>query len=401
MPEKRQIAIIGGGPAGLRAAEACAAGGASVTVFEAKRSVARKLLVAGYGGLNLTHGEDIETFVTRYSGPGLPAEHFARIIRAFSPSDLRDWASQLGIETFEQRTGRVYPKEMKAAPLVRRWLARLREQGVKFQVNHSLSAITAGGTHSPRQVELGFNDESSLSFDTVVLALGGASWSKTGSDGHWTTILESLGVTITPFEPANCGWEVDWPAELIPKIEGKPLKNIAASAGPLAVNGELMLTRYGIEAGAIYQLGPFLRVMPEPSIEIDLKPEVPLDTLLRKMESVRTHLLDQAAERLKLSEHAILLLGHFGGGFETVSELCRAVKSLDIPLTKPRPIDEAISSAGGIAWSELDDDLQLRKLPGVFACGEMIDWEAPTGGYLIQGCFATASHAARGALGQS
>ncbi|MEP4076575.1 NAD(P)/FAD-dependent oxidoreductase [Haloferula sp.] len=394
MPANRQIAVVGGGPAGLRAAEACAAGGANVTVFEAKRSVARKLLVAGYGGLNLTHGEDIDTFVTRYSGPGLPAEHFAKIIRAFSPEDLRNWASQLGIETFEQRTGRVYPKEMKAAPLVRRWLARLREQGVKFHVNHSLTSIQSGDS----QVDLGFEGESSRSFDAAILALGGASWAKTGSDGHWTKLLESLGVTITPFEPANCGWEVEWPTGIIPQIEGKPLKNIAASAGPISVSGELMLTRYGIEAGAIYQLGPFLRVMPEPSIEIDLKPEVPLETLLRKMESVRSNFLDQAAERLKLSEQAILLIEHFGGSFETVPELCQAIKALEVPLTGPRPIDEAISSAGGIAWSELDDDLQIRKIPGLYACGEMIDWEAPTGGYLIQGCFATATHTARGAL---
>ncbi|MBK1827012.1 NAD(P)/FAD-dependent oxidoreductase [Haloferula rosea] len=393
MPESPNIAIIGGGPAGLRAAEACAAGGAKVTVFEGKRSVGRKLLVAGYGGLNITHGEDLDQFVTRYSGPGMPAEHFARIIRSFSPTDLRNWAAQLGIETFEQRTGRVYPKEMKAAPLLRRWVERLRKQGVLFQVNHTLTSLDAN-----EQVTLQFNHGDPLVFDAAILALGGASWSKTGSDGKWTSLLQSHGIVITPLQPANCGWEVDWPAELVGRIEGQPMKNLAVSAGPIRIQGELMPTRYGFEGGAIYQLGPFLREMPAPVIEIDLKPEVPLEGLLRKMESVRKDFLDNACERLKLTRHAALILDHVAGPFDNVDTLCRAVKGLVIPLTRPRPIDEAISSAGGIAWSELDDSLQLRRLPGVYACGEMIDWEAPTGGYLIQGCFATATHAARGAL---
>ncbi len=428
MLENPHIAVVGGGPAGLRAAEACAAAGAQVSVFDAKRSVGRKLLVAGYGGLNLTHGEDLETFVTRYSGPGLPAEHFANIIRAFSPDDLRQWAAQLGIETFEQRTGRVYPKEMKAAPLLRRWIERLRKQGVTFHVNHHLTDLQTHHWHDrpghepqeqkppqletlqpkktppdqlrnrPTTVSLTFHNHPPQSFDAVILALGGASWQKTGSDGAWTSILEKHAIQITPFQPANCGWEADWPTDLIPQLEGQPLKNIAASAGPIVVHGELMLTRYGLEAGAIYQLGPILRAMPKPTIEIDLKPEVPLDKLIRKMESVRRDFLNEAATRLKLPNHARLLLKHFAGPFETSEALCHAVKSLTIPLTRPRPIDEAISSAGGIAWSELDDSLQLRKLPRVFACGEMIDWEAPTGGYLIQACFATATHAARGAL---
>ncbi|MGB6221441.1 NAD(P)/FAD-dependent oxidoreductase [Haloferula sp.] len=424
-----RIAIVGGGPAGLRAAEACAAGGARVSVFDAKRSVGRKLLVAGYGGLNLTHGEHLEDFVTRYSGPGLPAEHFAKIIRAFSPEDLRNWAAQLGIETFEQRTGRVYPKEMKAAPLLRRWIERLRKQGVTFHVNHQLTDLQTHQWHDrpghdpqeskPPQMEslpiqtspafndrdghatvaLTFKNQPPQSFDAAILALGGASWSKTGSDGRWTSILQPHDITVTPFQPANCGWEVDWPADLISRLEGRPLKNLAVSAGPIVVQGELMLTRYGLEGGAIYQLGPILRAMPEASIEIDLKPEVPIETLMRKMESVRADFLSQAVGRLRLSEHARLLLQHFGGPLESRESLCHAIKNLTIPLTRPRPIDEAISSAGGIAWSELGDDLQLRKLPGVYACGEMIDWEAPTGGYLIQGCFATATHAARGALG--
>jgi len=389
----KHIAIIGGGPAGLRAAEACAAGGAKVSVFEAKRSVGRKLLVAGYGGLNITHGEDLDDFVTRYSGPDLPAEHFSQIIRSFSPTDLREWAAQLGIETFEQRTGRVYPKEMKAAPLLRRWVERLRKQEVTFHVNHTLTSLDTSD-----RVSLTFNHGEPVSFDAAILALGGGSWAKTGSDGRWTSLLESHGVAVTPLEPANCGWEVDWPTDIISRIEGQPLKNLATSAGPISIQGELMPTRYGLEGGAIYQLGPFLRAMPKPTLEVDLKPEVPLENLLRKMESVKTDILAHATERLRLTQQATLILEHLAGPFDTAEALCRSVKQLTIPLTKPRPIDEAISSAGGVAWSELDDHLQVRRLPGVYVCGEMVDWEAPTGGYLIQGCFATATHAARGAL---
>ncbi|MGE9269226.1 MAG: NAD(P)/FAD-dependent oxidoreductase, partial [Verrucomicrobiales bacterium] len=255
MATNPHIAVIGGGPAGLRAAESCAAGGARVSVFEAKRSAARKLLVAGYGGLNLTHGEPLEDFVTRYVGPNLPAEHFARMIRAFSPDDLRQWAGQLGIATFEQRTGRVYPKEMKAAPLVRHWLKRLRAQEVEFHVNHRLQSLqpSHGG------IELQFENEFSKVFDAVILALGGASWAKTGSDGTWPPLLEAHEIRINSWEPANCGWELHWPREIVKCIEGKPLKNLRVSAGPVSILGELMPTRYGLEGGAIYQLGPLLR----------------------------------------------------------------------------------------------------------------------------------------------
>ncbi len=384
------IAIIGGGPAGLRAAEVCAGRGARVSVFDRKRSVGRKLLVAGYGGLNLTHGEALDHFLTRYRGPDLPAG-FPEAIRRFPPQALRRWAADLGIETFEQRTGRVYPKEMKAAPLLRRWIERLRGQGVTFHVDHALTSLSAG----PRA---GFNGGEPRAFDTLILALGGASWSRTGSDGRWTSLLEEQGIRITPWMPANCGWEIAWPSHLIPAIEGQPLKNLSARAGDMEVRGEVMLTRYGVEAGAIYQLGPALRQMERPVIELDLKPEVSLERLFRKMESARRNVAVAARERLRLTEAATLLLEHFHGPFDTSEAFCRAVKALTLPVERPRPIDEAISSAGGIAWPELDDGLMLHRLPGIHACGEMIDWEAPTGGYLIQGCFATATHAAESAL---
>jgi len=392
-PKQLKIAIVGGGPAGLRAAELCAAAGAAVTVFDARRSVGRKLLVAGYGGLNLTHGEPLDAFVGRYTGgPGFPARLFEEMIRRFPPGELRAWAAALGIETFEQRTGRVYPHEMKAAPLLRRWVERLRRQGVRFEVNAALSELGPG----PFLQHL--NADERLHFDAIILALGGASWPRTGSDGSWLPLLVRHGIEITPFQPANCGWEHPWPAELVSRLEGQPLKNLRVHAGPLGVDGELMLTRYGLEGGAVYQLGPILRAMPEPALVVDLKPEVPEETLLRKMESVRRDFLDAAATRWKLGGPARLLLDHFHGPFHDVGTLAHAAKNLAIPLTGPRPIAEAISSAGGVAWSEIDDTLMLHKLPGVFVAGEMIDWEAPTGGYLIQACFATATHAARGAL---
>jgi uncharacterized flavoprotein (TIGR03862 family) len=393
MPAVPHIAIVGGGPAGLRAAEVALAGGARVSLHEAKRSVGRKLLVAGYGGLNLTHGEPLDAFVSRYAGPGLPTARFGEILRAFPPAALRRWAADLGIETFEQRTGRVYPREMKAAPLLRRWLERLRRQGLVVHVNRRLGAleVTADGPL------LEFDPDLRVRADAVILALGGASWPRTGSDGGWTRALTGRGVAVTPFAPANCGWEVGWPEALARELEGRPLKNLAVTADDLTVLGELLLTRYGLEGGAIYQLGRTLRAMDPPRIEIDFKPEVPAAALARKMESVRRDFTAAAATRLKLTEPALRLLDHFAGPFDGVEPLVAAVKSLPVPLGGPRPIAEAISSAGGIAWSELDAELMLTKLPGIFAAGEMIDWEAPTGGYLIQACFATATRAALGA----
>ena len=387
-----RLAVVGGGPAGLFAAETAALAGAEVVVFEAKPTPARKLLVAGYGGLNLTHGEPLEDFIGRYRGPGLP-EWFGGLIRGFPPAALRAWAEGLGVPTFEQRTGRVYPVAMKAAPLVRAWMARLRGLGVSIEKGGRVTdlACVASG------VRLEWADGGEGVFDAVVLALGGASWRRTGSDGGWVPMLAAHGIRVHPFLPANCGWECGWPPELVPEIEGRPLKNIAASAGGRTVRGEIMLTRYGIEGGAVYQLGPELRAMTAPEIVIDLKPETSVEVLMRKMESVRSDFLVAAAERWKLSPQARALVGRFGRA-DTLGQCAASVKALRLGLSGLRPIDEAISSAGGVAWSEIDAGLMLRELPGVHVAGEMIDWEAPTGGYLIQACFATGRHAALAAL---
>lgn len=382
--------MVGGGPAGLRAAEVAAAAGARVTLFDAKPSVGRKLLVAGKGGLNLTHGEPLDRFVTRYSGPGQPPGMWQELIAGFSPAELRGWAAGLGVETFQATSGRVYPTALKAAPLLRRWLERLRTLGVTFRMNHRLASLEPG---SPWR--LGFAGGSVETADAVILALGGASWPRTGSDGAWVEIFQKLGIPCRPLAPANCGWEHAWPDEVLAVAEGQPLKNIQVRAGDELATGELMVTRYGLEGGAIYQLGAALREMPRPAIAIDFKPTFSEEQLLRKMESVKRNFLAEAKVRWKLSDAAAAILSR--RPWTTSSALAHEVKQCLIPLDGPRPIGEAISSAGGVCWSALDGNLMLRDAPGLFLAGEMMDWEAPTGGYLMQGCFATATRAGQAA----
>ncbi len=392
------VVVIGGGPAGLFAAETAATGKVRVSLYEAKASVGRKLLVAGKGGLNLTHGEDADRFISRYHGAGMPGDWWRQCLSEFPPDKLRAWAAGLGIETFQQRTGRVYPREMKAAPLLRRWVERLRSHQVSLFVRHRLIEWHFGAPHILRFSTP--HGDTSIEADAVIMALGGASWSITGSDGQWTGLFERHGVRLQPWQAANCGWEVAWPENLVSQIEGKPWKNLEVSAGGHLVSGELMLTRYGLEGGIIYQLGPELRAMAMPEIFVDMKPGVSESALVTKMESVKVHALATCAERWRLSAaaHAILQWAARRDGCTSVADLARLAKCLRIPLLHPRPIDEAISSAGGVAWSELNEDLSLRKTPGVFVAGEMVDWEAPTGGYLMQGCFAMGRRAAIAAL---
>lgn len=381
-----QLAIIGGGPAGLRAAEIAAASGVSVTVFEAKASVGRKFLVAGKGGLNLTNTEPREQLIARYSaGP------WRELLAECDADALRAWAAGLGVETFSASSGRVYPREMKAAPLLRRWVQRLRVLGVQFAVHHRWTGLQRGARW---HVEFG---ERSVEADAVILALGGGSWPETGSDGAWTSILEKLGIEIAPLAPANCGWEVAWPADVLAH-EGAPLKNIVARASGVEVRGELLITRYGIEGGAIYALGPALRALDEAEIEIDFKPAFSTEQLINSLPPAERVSLIEACRCWRLDAASASILGTRVPLLATPAELAEVVKSCRIRLIQPRPLAEAISTAGGVKWRELDDSLMLRALPGIFVAGEMIDWEAPTGGYLIQGCFATGTRAARGAV---
>ena len=276
------IAVIGGGPAGLRAAEVCAAGGAAVTVFEAKASVGRKFLVAGGGGLNLTKNEAREVFATRYRGAEMPDGFWAGMIAEFGPDELRAWAAERGVETFVASTGRVYPREMKAAPLLRGWVRRLRAGGVRFATHHRWlgwreGALEFATPEGPRDFEA----------DATILALGGGSWPETGSDGGWVEILRAAGVEVVELRPANCGWEVAWTPELLAAGEGRPWKNVRVSAGGESVRGELMVTRYGLEGGAIYALGAALRAMERPEIEVDFKPDVSAERLREKLGPAR------------------------------------------------------------------------------------------------------------------
>lgn len=399
------MAVVGGGPAGLCAAEAAVLHGAKVTLFDAKPSVGRKFLVAGKGGMNMTHQEPFECFVGRYRSGGDTAHtaspqtraRWSSLLRGFSPEDLRNWARGLGVETFVASTGRVYPVEMKSAQLLRRWVARLRLAGVEFRMRHRLQSLrrTDG-------IELDFGVDGSLRqfhAEAVVLALGGGSWPQTGSVGDWVQALETCGIPVRPLEPSNCGWEVAWPKDLLEQVEGKPLKNVSGSAGGEAVRGELLVTRYGLEGGIVYALTGALREMQKPVLTLDFKPDSSEASLVARLGSARRHYLEEGGKRWRLGDSAVCLLKTMRGAepFHSAAEAARFVKSCQLPLLGPRPLSEAISTAGGVDWSALDDNLMVGHLPGVFMAGEMLDWEAPTGGYLIQGCFSTGTRAGAGA----
>jgi uncharacterized flavoprotein (TIGR03862 family) len=386
------VLVIGGGPAGLHAAEVANAAGAHVTLCDAQRSVGRKFLVAGRGGLNLTHGEPVENFPARYADE---PERWRDLLHEFGPAELRAWAAVLGVETYVGTSGRVFPRGQKAAGLLRAWVRRLRASGIQFRTGARFVNLIRE-TNRWRAEFQSAGDNFSLEADAVVLALGGASWPETGSDGTWPAILAAHRIEIKPWQPANCGWNVDWPAELLARAEGLPLKNLLVRAAEESVSGELLITRNGLEGGAIYRLGRTLRSMIEPRLTIDFKPQLSVETMRERI--VHLPATGEWFRAWKLSPGAIALL-------ETVSRTdlsdrertIARVKNFPIDLGSPRPIAEAISSAGGVAWSELDATLMLRKLPGVYVAGEMIDWEAPTGGYLLQGCFATAHRAGQAA----
>jgi len=399
-PPPPHIAVIGGGPAGLRAAEVAAQGGASVTLFEARQAVGRKFLIAGKNGLNLTNAEDFDLFLSRYHLAPNATENWQRILRAFDADALIAWAAGLDTPTFVASGGKVLPTsaggKLNSTPLLRRWIARLHELGVQFQPGHRWTGFGAGKT-------LRFERAGSTvehAFDAAILALGGASWPRTGSDGKWTNILGEQGVRIEPLRASNCGWETPWPTALLEEAEGLPLKNLLVSAGTSHRRGELVITRYGLEGGPIYRLGPAIRDMDDPHLVIDFKPDQTHEQLLARLGNVQRNFVREAARRLNLDAGTRALLKHLPdrGPWKAASQLALELKHCRIPLTGPRPIAEAISSAGGIHWDELESNLMLRRFPGVFVAGEMIDWDAPTGGYLLQACFATGTCAGRAAL---
>ncbi|HYK78308.1 MAG TPA: TIGR03862 family flavoprotein, partial [Micropepsaceae bacterium] len=394
------IAIIGGGPAGLMAAEILSAAGLSVTVYERMPTPGRKLLIAGRGGLNLTHSETFDRFVMRY---GAASSRLASILEAFPPSALIAWAEGLGQEIFVGSSGRVFPKALKASPLLRAWLARLSAQGVRLRTRHEWLGWDESGNLIFREANAGTNTARA---DVTILALGGASWPKLGSDGAWAEILARRGVSIRPFRPANCGFTIAWSQSFRDRFEGKPLKNVALGFAGRCSRGDAMITRYGIEGGAVYALSAVLRdeiaAAGRANLEIDLRPDLSPAQIVAKLKRQRpgqsaTQILRKA---LNLSPLAINLMRE-SHGIALPAEpdaLAARVKSVALTLTGTGPIDRAISTAGGLDFSDLDETLMLRDLPGIYAAGEMLDWEAPTGGYLLQASFATGVAVARSVL---
>ena len=404
-----RVLIVGGGPTGLIAAETLAAAGLAVTVFDAMPSVGRKFLLAGRGGLNLTHGEALDAFLPRY---GSRREALEPMIRALEPQALRDWAHGLGVDTFVGSSGRVFPKEMKAAPLLRAWLARLRSAGVEFRVRHRWLGWADMSAPSSRVLRFATPDgEHRVDADAVLLALGGGSWAKFGSDGAWVPLLRGLGVEIASLAPANCGFDRagGWSEHFLSRFKGQPLKNvvgrIVADDGRRHERaGECLISATGIEGGLIYALSAALRdtiaAQGSAMLELDLAPARSAERLAadlarpRGSRSFASHLQGQAG--IKGIKAALLRECLPQDAFDRPALLAAGIKALPVTLTAARPLDEAISSAGGIRFEALDGRLMLRARPGVFVAGEMLDWEAPTGGYLLTACFATGLAAARG-----
>ncbi len=400
-PSVHHVAIIGGGPAGLMAAEVLAQGGVHVELFDAMPSVGRKFLLAGVGGMNITHSEAKPAFLGRY---GERQAEITALLQDFDADALRAWIHGLGIETFVGTSGRVFPTDMKAAPLLRAWLRRLRELGVVIHTRSRWLGWNDDGSLRIASVD----GERALSAAACLLALGGGSWARLGSDGAWVPLLQARGIEVTALKPSNCGFEVDgWSEYLQGKFAGAPLKNVALSLpGQDARVGEFVLTASGIEGSLVYAFSADIRRAIEADgqalIHLDLLPQMPLAKLQQALakprgkHSMAKHLHRQAG--LDGVKAALLRELAPAEAFAEPTALARWIKALPITLLRARPLDEAISSAGGVPFEALDQGLMLKALPGVFCAGEMLDWEAPTGGYLLTACFASGRAAAQGVL---
>lgn len=396
-----RVAIIGGGPAGLMAAEVLSQAGVTVDLYDAMPSVGRKFLLAGVGGMNITHSEAFEPFVARYRER---APELRALLEALTPDALREWIHGLGIDTFVGSSGRVFPSDMKAAPLLRAWLRRLRDTGVRIHTRHRWL-----GWHSDGSLHLhGPDGDLHVSADAVLLALGGGSWARLGSDGAWMPLLHDRGIDVAPLRPANCGFEVaGWSQHLQEKFAGAPLKTVSLGlTDGVPRKGELVVTATGIEGSLIYALSAEIRQAIElngqATVLLDLLPDHPLERIAQALakprgsQSMAKHLKRQLG--LDGVKAGLLRELTRAEAFQDTAALAAAIKALPITLLRPRPLDEAISSAGGVPFEVLNDGLMLRQLPGVFCAGEMLDWEAPTGGYLLTACFASGRAAAAGML---
>ena len=398
------IAVIGGGPAGLMAAEAALAGGARVDLYDSMASIGRKFLLAGKGGLNLTHSDPTELFLSRY---GDRREQVAPWLVEFDPAALRAWARGLGVETCVGSSGRVFPTDMKSAPLLRAWLRRLRQTGLTVHVRHrwcgwddagALRFETAGGPLTVRA-------------DAVIFAMGGGSWPQLGSDGAWVSHFTERAVPIAPLQPANCGFDVGWSEHFRAKFAGHPVKTVGVVAkSPLGSvmrrMGEFVITDSGVEGGVIYAVAPYLRdeiqATGRGTLRLDLAPDRELPRLIKDLSQPRgkktmaTHL--QRRAHIEGVKSGLLREYVSKEDFTDPTRLAASIKSLTLTLVAPRPLAEAISTAGGVGFEALDSRLMVRALPGLFCAGEMLDWEAPTGGYLLTACFASGRAAGVGAV---
>ena len=395
----KHVAIIGAGPAGLAAAETLSAHGLRVTIFERMPSPARKFLMAGRGGLNLTHSEALETFLPRY---GEGAAHLTRHIEAHPPLDVVAWAEGLGQETFAGSSGRIFPKAMKASPLLRAWLRRLDAHGVEIKVRHTWTGWNRDG--QPLISANGAPPEA-VACDATILALGGASWPRLGSDGTWRETLVKSGIPVSPLVPSNCGLLIDWSGHFRSRYAGAPLKRIAVSFEGETQRGEAVVTRQGLEGGAVYALSSKIAARTQGgahvNLHIDLKPDEPDDLVARHLTRPRgkDSTSNWLRKCLKLSPAAIGLLREARRDLpNNPAELARLVKSRPLTVNGVAGLDRAISTAGGVPFDALDDHLMLRARPGTFIAGEMLDWDAPTGGYLLQATLATGTAAANGVL---
>jgi uncharacterized flavoprotein (TIGR03862 family) len=389
-PKTTRAAIIGGGPAGLMAAQALAQAGIAADVFDAMPSVGRKFLLAGRGGMNITHSEPYEQFIARY---GARSAVLKPMLDEFTPDDVRAWVHSLGVDTFVGSSGRVFPTEMKAAPMLRAWLHQLRESGVQFHQRHRWLGWEDGALRFAT-----LDGERSVPADTVILALGGASWARLGSDGAWAPLFEQRGVQVAPLQPSNCGFDIGWSAHFVEKYAGHPLTTVAARGK----KGQFVVTATGVEGSLIYALSAALRdelqAAGTAQLELDLLPDLSAQRVLdevskpRGSRSMASHL--QGRLGIKGVKAGLLHEVLSKEEYADPQRIAQALKALPLMLRATRPIDEAISTAGGIRFEELDG-LMLTSQPGVFIAGEMLDWEAPTGGYLLTACLATGRAAGR------
>jgi uncharacterized flavoprotein (TIGR03862 family) len=389
----KTVAIIGGGPAGLMAAEMVSARGVKVDVYDSMLSLGRKFLMAGKSGLNITHSEPFEQFVARY---GKRQAQIEPMLRQFGPNELRQWVHGLGIETFVGTSGRVFPVGMKASPLLRGWLKRLADSGVTFYLRHKWKGFITDAQGGASMIRFDSPDgEKIIQADAVVLALGGGSWSRLGSDGAWVPWLEQVGARVEPLKPSNCGFDVGWSPHFRERFDGHPIKSVVLSFGEFRQQGEFIVTKEGVEGSLIYAASALLRDEIEASgqamMSLDLAPDRSLEWLVERLSKPRGSrtMASHLEKTVGIKGVKAGLLHEFVPKdiFADEGQLAHHIKNLPIPLIATRPLDEAISSAGGVRFESLDAHLMIRSMPGVFCAGEMLDWEAPTGGYLLTACF--------------